>query len=297
MRTAGSGSTSRRRAGGLLVLGALLQATLAAQDPGEDGAPVALQVAGDAFLELEAAWDRCRESKYGLFEKHATLRSPAPAEARRRHPAAHFAPFLPPGPVTLGAVWEVDREAVLVFLRQLHPGARTELHHGFGSAPGTYACLRAVSPRHVEILLRTHAEFELEGGIFYTPAQFEGRLVLDRRTGVPIFFRLSLPNRNTNVDVNVPIEVSQADGGPPLGTMSADIGWVPRMELTGGEACAEGWERSISDEEARARLARAFYAFAAIAWLPFEQAVTRSRHLSKPLHVVVLFGALDDESC
>ena len=46
-----------------------------------------------------------------------------------------------------------------------------------------------------------------------------------------------------------------------------------------------------------ARLARRFYAFAAVPWLPFDRAVQRARRLGRPLHAVVLFGALDDESC
>ena len=166
-----------------------------------------------------------------------------------------------------------------------------------GAAPGTYACLRALGPRLAEILIRAHAEFVLEEGITYTPAQFEGRLVLDRVAGALRSFRLALPDRNPNVDVNVPVEVSGAAGEPPKRMISADIGWVPCMSLEGGERSGGDWTSSIPDEEARKRLARRFYAFAAIEWRPFEEAVRRARERRRPLHVVAVFGALDDESC
>ena len=79
--------------------------------------------------------------------------------------------------------------------------------------------------------------------------------------------------------------------------MAADIGWVPRMELVGGTPVDVPWTRSMPLAEARTRLARSFYAFAAIDWLPFDEAVMTARELDRPLHVVVLFGTLDDESC
>jgi hypothetical protein len=50
---------------------------------------------------------------------------------------------------------------------------------------------------------------------------------------------------------------------------------------------------------ARARLAlsRSLYAFARIDWVPFPESLARAAAEDKPLHVVVLFGALGDESC
>jgi hypothetical protein len=196
--------------------------------------------------------------------------------------------------VELGETWPVPRDAVLPFLRQIHPGARAELHHGFGAYPGAFACLRAVSEEHVEVLFRAHAELELEGGVTYTPAQLEGRLVLERASGRPLALSIALPDRDTNVDVNVPMEPRP---DVPEGGFLADIGWVPRMEVASVPAAPIAWTSSIPDVDARARLARRFYPFARVDWLPFDEAVAAARELGKPLHVVVLFGALDDESC
>ena len=253
---------------------------------------VELALAPDTQIALDAAWEPCKSSKYGLFAETEVLRAPRPAEARRTYGAAEIAPFLPKAAVEVGDTWPVAPDAVLPFLRQLHPSARSELHHGYGAAPGTYACLRALSAERAEVLFRAHAELELEGGVTYTPAQFEGRLVLERGSGRVLALRIALPDRDTNVDVNVPM-----DGGG----FSADIGWVPRMELSGGDAGAHDqehtWARSIPEVDARARLARRFYAFARLDWLPFDEAVRAAREMERPLHVVVLFGTLDDESC
>lgn len=173
-------------------------------------------------------------------------------------------------------------------LRQFHAGATLKSSEK-GEAPGTYACLRAVSRDAFEILLRAHAVFELEGDVIYKPAQFEGRLVLERESGALQAFHLELPTRDPNADI---IRRSTARRPP-----RADIGWVPRMELSSGDRPIFDWLHQVPDEEARLALRRAFYTFAALDWLPFQQAVLRSRETQKPLHLVVLLGALDDDSC
>jgi hypothetical protein len=250
-------------------------------------------VADEAELELEAYWEPCKDSLYHLFAETPALRAPSPSEPKRRYGAASFRPPLPEEPVALGEVWRVEAGAVLAFLSQFHPGARVRSDFFGGEVPGTWATLRAVGPEAFEVLLRAHAVLHLEDGVVYKPAQFEGRLVLGRSDGALRSFSLALPSRDTNVDVNVP----QGDGPPsPYKPMMADIGWVPRMELTGG-AAAPAWTRSIPDEEARLALRRAFYPFAALDWLPFEEAVRAARERKKPLHLVLVFGCLDDDSC
>jgi len=248
----------------------------------------------EARIELEAFWEPCRSSLYGLFDETPALRAPRAAEPRRTWSAEAFRPFLPQGPVEVGEVWRVDSEAVLGFLRQLHPGAQGRGESFGGEVPGTFALLRAVGPEAFELLLRSHAVFQLEDGVIYKPAQFEGRLLLGREDGALLAFSLALPSRDTNVDVNVPLGQTGPNGRP---AMSADIGWVPRLELTSAATAASDWTLALPEEEARLALRRAFYPFAALDWLPFEEAVIASRERGKPLHLVLLFGCLDDASC
>jgi len=274
---------------------ALLAALLAA--PQETSSPDVLpRVADDASIELSAAWEPCVESMYGLFAETPVLRDARPDRLKEAYGADSFRPFLPAEPVSVGEPWEVDSQAVLPFLRQLSPGAKATFHHGHACVPGTFATLRAVAPDALEILFRAHAEFELEGGVYLTPAQFEGRLVLGRERGELRSFHVELPSRNTNADCNVPIEYDAGDGRKVEG-FSADIGWIPCMEVSSGPPAAADWTEAIADEDARVLLRGEFYRFAAIDWLPFEVAVRRAHQEHKPLHLVLLFGSLDDESC
>ena len=52
-----------------------------------------------------------------------------------------------------------------------------------------------------------------------------------------------------------------------------------------------------SVEEVNASFARRLYRFAAIDWVPFDQAVAAATRTGKPLHVIAINGTLDDESC
>ena len=241
-----------------------------------------------ASVTLEATWGPCLRSKYGLFASTDSLRTPAPAEVRQTHPARELAPVLPPEPVEVGAVWPVEPAAILPFLRQFHAGANAQLDFG---QPGACACLRAVGPRRIEILFRAHAQLDLGPDVTYRPAQFEGRLLLERERGTPLALSIVLPDRDTNVDVNVALK--DASG------FAADIGWVPQMSLVSPAppGLAPPWASSITDEEARLRLARWFYPCARLEWLPFGAALARAYEQEKPLLVLVLFGTLDDESC
>ena len=142
-------------------------------------------------------------------------------------------------------------------------------------------------PTYADIVFRIHALFILDGpDARFTPAQFAGRLVISRSEGSVIAFALSLPSRNSNVDINT------------FG--SADIVFVPRMELIALSEVSEHeivWETAITEEEAFRKLKSAFYRFAEIEWIPIEDTVKLAKTTNRPIHALVLFGVLDDESC
>src|SRR5262245_17143360 len=130
---------------------ALLLATLSLQAASPSRYPVTL--AKDATLTLEARWEPVSRWSLGTREvvEHPLLPEVAPAEERREIRAELLRPFLPPGPVAVGEVWEVDAEAVVPLLAQLHPGASAELSRPFQSTPGSRALLRAVGDRYLEL--------------------------------------------------------------------------------------------------------------------------------------------------
>ena len=57
------------------------------------------------------------------------------------------------------------------------------------------------------------------------------------------------------------------------------------------------WETAITEEEVGQKFQHAFYKFAEIEWTPIEDAVELAKASNRPIHAVLLFGVLDDESC
>jgi hypothetical protein len=282
------------------ILGPVALLASAARSPQSES--TRLDLGHEFTLELEAAWSPLTGTVYGFEKKYEVIRSLAPATERANYARAAFQPLLPVNEVRVGDVWSIDPKSLVAILKQLHPGATDRLHHGWfgniklpGNAEGAYACLRALGPKHAEVLLRVHADFLLDGdgsiekSSWITPAQFEGHLLLDRAQGVVSWFELSLPQQSANVDVNIAEE---------RGVM-ADIGRFDRMELKGGVGIStpDPLAAEVSVEEARQRLARKFYEFASIEWLPLGEALSEAVKKKKPLHVVILFGSLLDESC
>jgi hypothetical protein len=284
-------------AGGLLVIagGSLLVKFFPPTAPVQPAPPA------ETGLEVTAYWEPFAESRGKFAETWDELRTLQPAHATKTYAAEDFRAFLAREQTAVGEVWELDGERLLPFLKQFHAGATLQLHHGFVAAPGAFACLRARDDRYDEVVFRLHAEFLLsDGKSFYTPAQFAGRVLFDRAAKRVSYFRCHLPPRNTNVDVNrfQPPKDGKDTGGPPM--LMADIGYAPRMELVGGdEPLANGFrgKEAIEPKAAEQKLARRFYKFSEIHWLPWDEAVAESVRTGKPLHVVALFGALDDESC
>lgn len=249
---------------------------------------------GDPSIELRAYWEPLTDTLYHFDRRCAICQGWKPAVERKSYSDEDFRPFLPPAEASLGDTWALHPRDFVPFLRQIHPGATHSLHHGNG-VRGAWACLRSRGPERAEVMMRVHAEFVLEGtgmpgqSSFLTPAQFEGRLVFDPRTGVVHAFRLALPDHGANVDLNILSEQG----------VSVDIGRIPRLELVGGEALPDAIAGAdeISLAEARGRLERKFYRFAEIEWRTLEEGVVRSKATGRPLHVVMLFGALTSESC
>lgn len=266
-----------------------LAAPLVAQRP--------IRIALQPFeLEMSAEWSPLTGTLYGLERRLEALHAPSIAADRAAYDERAFEPLLPDGSVRPGDMWRIDVRDVLPFLRQLHPGATAELHHDRGAgvgARGAFACLVGFDEQHAEVLLRVHADFLLEGdggranSAWLTPAQFEGRLVVDREAGRVVRATLLVPDATANVDVNVATD----DG------VLADIGRV-RLGLAGGIDVGLGEAaQTIGLASARSALVGRFYPLFDVGWLPLERALVRSRELRRPLHVVVLFGSLLDESC
>ena len=253
-------------------------------------------------LQVQAYWDPIADATYNLHKnspENAELFDLSPNEPIRQYKGDAFNAFLPSSAVAVGDVWELDRDSVIPFLSQFHPGATGKLRHG---QKGAFACLRALSADYADIRFRIHAEFTLAtrrkpgwkpdthehliDEARFIPSQFAGRLLINLKKGAICDFSLALPPRNSNVDIN--------DFG------YADMVFVPRMEFLATSTQPSNdikWKDVITPEKARRRLELKFYKFAEIDWLPLAAAVAESEETQRPIHAVLTWGPLIDESC
>ena len=252
-------------------------------------------------LQVHAHWDPIADSTFRMHKalpEHVELFDLAPNQPVKEYRTDAFSAFLPPSTVGVGDVWELDANSVVSFLHQFHPGATADLGYG---EEGAFACLRACSSDYAEIAFRIHAEFTLKSAAYqewqeenderesearFIPSQFAGKILVNLKSGTVRAFSLALPARNSNVDLN-------AYGG-------ADMIYVPRMELLATDETDQdeiGWDAAITTEEAHRMLALKFYKFAEIDWLPIDEAVVQAKATHRPIHTILVWGCLDDESC
>jgi hypothetical protein len=228
-----------------------------------------------------------------------------PALPRQTYTAQDFSAFLPATAGEVGRLWALDADRVARFLRQFHPRPSMRLvAPGRRAGPdGAFGILRAVSPSHLDIAFRIHAEFYLTPrsgpgariGAWYTPAYFSGRVLVNKQAGTVDYFRLGLA---TDKALNVHLTVDASRMG--YGGNAHDIVRVERMELTGGDGgLAEGlrWEGALTPAEADRRLAKVFYKSLEADWVPFDRALAEARGQNRPIFAVVSWGATDDQSC
>lgn len=57
------------------------------------------------------------------------------------------------------------------------------------------------------------------------------------------------------------------------------------------------WEKEISREEARSILEKRMYPFKTVPYLSFDKAYAKAKEEEKLVHSILLWGALDDQSC
>lgn len=264
---------------------------------------------GQTRLELKAYWTPVGEGRFyhrKLSENiYSWFTSLQPAQAQQLYTERDFSGFLPAEVGEVGQRWALDRSKVVKFLKQFHP--RVSMHQvspGRLAGPeGAFGILRAVSPTHLDIAFRIHAEFYVTPAYalppsplaWYTPSYLAGNMLVNKETGTVDYFRLALP---TDKALNVFLSLIVDQYGE--GILYPDVVPVERMELVGGnDKLTEKmtWTTALPTEEARRRLARVFYKFGEIEWVPFDQAVAQSRKQKRPICAVVSWGSIDGQSC
>lgn len=189
---------------------------------------------------------------------------------------------------------------------------------------GAVACVRAVSDFYYDIVFRIHGEFQLneppDFPFWFTPGQFTGHVTLSKDGSHVRDFSMYVPNsRSLNVDMEWLYGIG--DGG----NMEVDIGYLPQMELKSAGPSIPSvivdengnvidsvdpagepiqfvfeeivWRQEFSFEEAVGKLETTFYPFKKVSYHPFIEAFDRAKAEDKLVHSILLWGALDDQSC
>ena len=214
------------------------------------------------------------------------------AEPEKQYAASVFLAFLPPVPVSVGELWQIEQDDVLELLKQLHPDPYLNMHIDAGDSEGLWACLRAYNDKFADIVFRVHAEFTLKDG-WFTPSQFAGHLVIDRIAERVASFKMHVPEGTLNFDVNWKRDKDD------LGFFT-DSGFCPRMELRAGtQDVVQDIEftEAIIQEEAEHKLILRFYEWQRINWVPLDKALEMAEVQQKPIHAISVDGPLADESC
>ncbi len=163
---------------------------------------------------------------------------------------------------------------------------------------GVALFLRALNDEYFDILMRVHAEFQINEPpqlpFWFTPAGFNGRLVIAKDASRVEYFRLFVPNeKRLNVDMEWLTEVAE-DGH----SMEVDIGYMARMEALafGSETVnveAVKWNQEVELEHGFNEVESLFYPFKKVKYLPFLEAFREAKKLDKLVHFIMLWGALD----
>lgn len=239
---------------------------------------------GSQTLEVEAFWEPSVGLGKELLAPSLPLAEQKPVIPKRVYKSSEFEAFLPPKSAKLGDVWALPNAPVERLLQQFHPSATAKLNI---PGSGAFAALRARSPERFEVVLRLHGQFEVAHETFLTPAQFAGRVVINRRQKRVEFLSLLVPTEKvSNFGIERWVE-------PYL----AGVGFLPRMELVGGSLSESKWEEALELPDVERTLSQLFYPCQAINWVPLDQVLAKAGKEKKPIFAVVLEGVLDDQSC
>lgn len=272
---------------------------------------------GKTNLEVTARWTPVGRGRDHLEanvpqEIYALFTDLSPAVPIRVYTEHEISPLLPETFEAPGQIWKIRPDSVARILRQFHPRPSLQLVAGGRRAgpDGAFGLLRAVSPTHLDIVLRIHAEFDVAQNVWFTPACFWGQITIDKGTGTVEYFRLWVPTDNPlNVHLTVAESTPKGSTKPEIFreiqigdfvNNKRDIVRVEQMELVStnrDRSEALDWSDSIEMDSAKHQLKKSFYTFASINWVPWDQALTLASDQHKPILAIVLWGALDDQSC
>lgn len=197
----------------------------------------------------------------------------------------------------------VEDELVVIhqLLSMFHP--RPFLRSRFPPQGGV-ASVRAYNKEYLDISFRLHAEFQLSeppnNPMWFTPAQFTGNLIISRDYKKIIYFHMYVPtDKKLNVDMEWINDIETA------AAMQVDIGFLPQMEMNmvsktnDLEKTVKGikWTNEIPEFDVKRKIEIKMYPFKEVPYFNFTDSFERAQKEDKLVHSILLWGALDDQSC
>lgn len=169
---------------------------------------------------------------------------------------------------------------------------------------GGVASVRAYNKEYLDISFRLHAEFQLSeppnNPMWFTPAQFTGNLIISRDYKKIIYFHMYVPtDKKLNVDMEWINDIETA------AAMQVDIGFLPQMEMNmvsktnDLEKTVKGikWTNEIPEFDVKRKIEIKMYPFKEVPYFNFTDSFERAQKEDKLVHSILLWGALDDQSC
>lgn len=245
-----------------------------------------------------------------------------PHQTSKTLPQSRFSAFLPPRGNVFGDPWWL-LEGVNSQHRDGHvesdiytpPACKTTaealLHELFGMfhenvflftrafPSGTAAVVVGATNGTLDVLFRSHIEYQIsrppQKPLWFTPAQFEGRLVISEDGFTLHHFEAHVP---TGRQLNVDLEwlTRRYKGGAE--TTEVDIGKVAEMALmldSPNPDVPKMLGTPITD--ARKKLDQMFFPFLKVQYHNLSAAAVEATKRNKLVHSIVTWGPLDDQSC
>ncbi|XP_042877521.1 selenoprotein N-like isoform X2 [Penaeus japonicus] len=232
----------------------------------------------DSFIDREES----RSSLHGILSWKT-----ASVAWSWKHPSS-FAPLLPAEGMDAnpGYVWRLIPDTALGFMYRYGPRGAAAVLRG-----KTFDCL--------DIIFRLHAEYQLNTPprrpLWFTPAAFLGRLVINMTDQTVQHFDMEVPiQQQLNLDLEWLIGPNEDED------MEVTITHLKQMRLSAeGSLDPESlaWSQEITHKQAHDLLQKELYRYKQVEYHNFTEAFIRSSRESRPIHTLLLWGVLEDQSC
>lgn len=164
---------------------------------------------------------------------------------------------------------------------------------------GAAAVLRAKNFDSLDIIFRLHAEYQLNTPprrpLWFTPAAFMGRLVINTTDYSVQHFVMEVPTQQQlNVDLEWLIGPNEDED------MEVTITRLEQMQLSAEGLLDPGslvWSQEITHEKAHDLLEKELYRYKQVEYHNFTKAFVKGSEEHRPVHTLVLWGVLEDQSC